>query len=76
MRHWHQVVELTLVVVDPLQQDLRILPLPPQQYVITALTRYGAYQTDGDEGAQVMDSSDLDDALDNDQYPEFTDDEE
>lgn len=33
-------------------------------------------ETDGDEGAQALDSSDLDDALDGDQYPEFTDDEE
>lgn len=33
-------------------------------------------ETEGDEGNQVLDSGDLDDALDGDQYPEFTDDEE
>ncbi len=33
-------------------------------------------ETEGDEGNQALDSSDLDDALDSDQFPEFTDDEE
>jgi hypothetical protein len=50
--------KLTLVVVDPLQQDLRILPLPPQQYVITALTRYGAYQTDALAGLTLLENLD------------------
>jgi hypothetical protein len=51
---------LTLVVADPLQSDLRILPLPPEQYVVTALSRYGAYQTDALAGLTLLENLDWD----------------
>ncbi len=49
---------LTLVVADPIQSDIHILPLPEKQYVVTAIARYGAYQTDALAGLTLLEGLD------------------
>lgn len=50
--------KLTLIVLDPLQSDVRILPLPPQQNVVTVLPRFGAYQSDALVGLTLLEKLD------------------